>query len=398
MITYYFPPLGGIGSVRAQSFARLLPKMGWDVTVLTPRAPAYYRDRTLDIEGVTVVRTGALELSRFGKHLTGSSGGDTRAARPTGVRAMAQQLARKFLYRPDAQVGWYPFAVQGGSRLLRDGKFDVIYSSSFPRTAHLAARSLRRRSNLPWVAEVRDWWDETEQDRLSPLVEESDALVTVSPTWVAGYERLGHPRVRMITNGYDRDVIESVGDQRPAATLTHLGTIYPDRTDYRVLWEAIRGLKREGKDIRLEFIGDPVDLVMKEVAACGLEEATTVTGFLPRKVALARAASASALILGGPKAPERILDGWIPAKTFEYLALMKPIVYTGSLECDVARILAKREGVYFLDPGAKEAAKASVARAIDHVVTTRPDIEIYSRERLAGRLVRVLEEAVGATT
>ena len=141
MSAYYFPPLGGIGSVRAQSFARLLPKMGWDVTVLTPRAPAYYRDQTLDVEGVTVVRTGSLELSRIGKRLTGSGGGDTRAARPRGVRALAQRLARKYLYRPDAQVGWYPFAVQAGSRLLRDGTFDVIHSSSFlaPRTLSPAA-------------------------------------------------------------------------------------------------------------------------------------------------------------------------------------------------------------------------------------------------------------------
>ena len=196
--------------------------------------------------------------------------------------------------------------------------------------------------------------------------------MTVSPAWVAGYERLGHPRVRMITNGYDPDVIESVGGRRSAATLTHLGTILPpDRTDYRVLWEAIRGLKRGGRDLRLELIGEPVEPVMKQIAACGLERDTVVTGFLPRKEALARAASASALILGGPKAPDRVLDGWIPAKTFEYLALMKPIVYTGSLECDVTRLLAGHEGIYLLDPGDAEATKASVARAIDHAVTTR---------------------------
>ena len=297
MIAYYFPPLGGIGSVRAQSFARLLPKMGWDVTVLTPRAPAYYRDQTLDIEGVTVVRTGSLELSRLGKRLTGSSGGDSRPARPRGVQALAQRLARRYLYRPDAQVGWYPFAVQAGSRLLRDGTFDVIHSSSFPRTAHLVARSLRSRCNLPWVAEIRDWWDET-AERLPPLVEESDTLVTVSPTWVAGYERLGHPRVRMITNGYDRDVIESVGGRRSAATLTHLGTIFPDRTDYQVLWEAIRGLKREGRDLRLEFIGEPVcggrmkQMVDLRTFVGDSNETRLFTGFLPRKESLARAASA----------------------------------------------------------------------------------------------------------
>ena len=35
-VSYYFPPIGGIGTERPLAFARLLPEFGWEPVVLTP--------------------------------------------------------------------------------------------------------------------------------------------------------------------------------------------------------------------------------------------------------------------------------------------------------------------------------------------------------------------------
>ena len=64
MISYYFPPLGGIGSVRAVKFAHYLPEFGWDPAVITPRNGAYYRDPTLEFDERKIVRTPSVEISR----------------------------------------------------------------------------------------------------------------------------------------------------------------------------------------------------------------------------------------------------------------------------------------------------------------------------------------------
>jgi hypothetical protein len=47
LVAYYYPPLGGVGSQRALSFARHLPALGYDVVVVTPRRGAYGLDATL---------------------------------------------------------------------------------------------------------------------------------------------------------------------------------------------------------------------------------------------------------------------------------------------------------------------------------------------------------------
>ena len=193
MVCYYFPPLGGIGSVRALRFASLLPEFGWQPTVLAPSRGAYYRDPSLAFPEGQVVRTRSLELSRTGKRAFALGGDDTVPA-PLG-RGTARRLrafARRWVYRPDAQVGWYPFAVTAGRALLRRKSFDVVFSSSFPITAHLIARRLARDFTLPWVAEFRDvWTDAAEYDSAArrrsdqrterTLLRDADAVVTVSP-------------------------------------------------------------------------------------------------------------------------------------------------------------------------------------------------------------------------
>ncbi len=191
MVNYYFPPLGGIGSLRALKFATYLPEFGWEPTVLAPRDGAYYRDPSLAFPEERVVRTRSLELSRLGKRALAAGGTDTEPALVGPFLGRAREMVRRWIYRPDAQVGWYPFAVFAGRRTLRARRFDAIVSSSFPITAHLVARRLHRSAGLPWVAEFRDPWTDLldtrdpRRRRDKPLeralVAEADVVVVPSP-------------------------------------------------------------------------------------------------------------------------------------------------------------------------------------------------------------------------
>src|SRR4051812_2930702 len=154
IVAYFFPPIGGIGSIRAASFAKYLPEFGWNVTVLAPAETPHASDPSLDVSQTPVVRTRSLELSRLGRR-TLTAGADLDQATPheTPARSALSRRLRgvaKRLVFPDAQIGWYPAAVAGGTRLLRQRPFDLIFSSAFPMTSHLIAWSLKRRSSLPW--------------------------------------------------------------------------------------------------------------------------------------------------------------------------------------------------------------------------------------------------------
>src|SRR5579859_4861972 len=104
-VAYYFPPLGGIGSVRAASFATHLADFGWEATVLAPRSGAYFRDSSLQFPETRVIRASSLEISRAGKQLLRTGGDDTTEAQVTGVRSIVRSLVRDHLYFPDAQIG-----------------------------------------------------------------------------------------------------------------------------------------------------------------------------------------------------------------------------------------------------------------------------------------------------
>src|SRR4051812_16627049 len=211
IVAYYFPPLGGIGSLRVSAFATHLPEYGWEPTVLAPRDGAYYRDPQISFPECSVIRTPSIELSRIGKRLLHTGGTDVVAARPGSARAVLRSAARSTLYFPDAQVGWYAPALITARRALRGRHFDAIFSSSFPITAHLIARRLHRWMNIPWIAEFRDPWSmalarqgqtAARAARLERgLARESAAVVMTSPSWAALHGRTWGCDVVVIPNG-----------------------------------------------------------------------------------------------------------------------------------------------------------------------------------------------------
>ena len=403
MVAYYFPPLGGIGSLRAMKLATYLPESGWDVTVLAPRRGTYYRDPTLTFPEEKVVRTGSIELSRAGKTVLAPRTSDTEAARVGSLRRLVRDAARKWLYRPDPQIGWYPFAVRAGRRALREGRFDAVFSSSFPITAHLVGRRLHRDSGLPWVAEFRDPWTDVIADgeprkarevaRERSIVVEATRVVTVSEAWAALFRGKGARDVGVVTNGYDAADL-APGRHPDGIVVTYLGSFYSDRQDLSAVWPALRriGDTSPSRRFRLRFVGDLDRGLRREIAAHGLEEALEVTGFLPYREALARTADSSILLGAGARDERPILKGLIPAKLFEYLGTGLPILYVGDPGSDAALLLARQPGCFVVAPGDAASIERALRQALDTPRLAR-DLEAYTRRALAARLAVILDDA-----
>ena len=403
MVAYYFPPLGGIGSLRALKFATYLPEHGWDVTVLAPRSGSYYRDPTLSFPEDRVIRTGSLELSRAGKRVLAPGTTDTRAAAVGPLRRRIRDAVRRWVYRPDGQIGWYPFAVSAGRAALRDLKYDAIFSSSFPITAHLVGRRLHRDSGRPWIAEFRDPWSDVAADGdprrtqdaalERALVSEATGVVTVSAAWADLLRGKGARSVSVVTNGYDP---ADFAAPRPTdgTVVTYLGSYYPDRQDLSAVWPALRRIRDSRPDhrFRLRFVGNLSPALRSEIAAHGLELSLEVTGFLPYREALARMADSSVLIGAGARDERPVLKGLIPAKLFDYLGSGLPVIYVGDAGSDAAVLLARQRGVHVVRPGDAAGAERAVSEALATPRAER-DLEEFTRRALAARLAGVLDAA-----
>lgn len=403
IVAYYFPPLGGIGSVRMAAFARNLPAYGWRVTVLAPASAAYHLDSDVSFPEEQICRSRSLEISRIGKQVLRAGGTETLRAQPRGIRRAVQAAIRRYVYFPDGQIGWYWPALRAGHAALRESSFDAIFSSAFPVTAHLIARRLHRAAGVPWVAEYRDPFSdllatgELNRRRAIRLEEsiagEAAGLVMTSPSWATAHAaRWGRP-VTAITNGWDRRVTAHPPDPHQFV-LAHLGSLYPQWQDLTGLWRAVRVLADAGEPgvDRLLFIGEPQTELRAELAAYELTSRVEITGLLPQSEAWERLRGVGALLLAGPKDGRPELRGWSSGKMFEYLASDLPIIFVGDRDTDAARLLERYAGCYAIDSRDVEGLMAALLDCRGK--RFERDVSNLSRRALTGELAAVLDEAM----
>ena len=403
IVAYYFPPLGGIGSLRLTGFATHLTEFGWETLVVAPRDGAYYRDEQIAFPEQRVLRTGSLELSRTGKRLLRTDGDDVSAAHVGGVRSLARGCARSLLYHPDAQVGWYAHAVLAARRELRRRPYDAVLSSSFPITAHLVARRAARAAGLPWVADFRDPWSammgpgirRRRAARLErSLAREASAVTMTSPSWAELHARHWQRPVEVVLNGHDMDALAPApgGDE---FVLSYLGTYYPGAQDLSAAIAAIRRPAAGGgpRVDRLRFIGRLHPQLRTQLDAAGLAALVQETGFVPHDEAVAQLRASSALLLAGPRDAAGILRGQIAGKIPEYLASGRPIVYVGDPDADAARLVGAHRGCHVVATDDVDGVVRALAACRREQLHER-DTASLSRRALTGRLAALLDTVV----
>jgi glycosyltransferase involved in cell wall biosynthesis len=398
MIAYYYPPLGGIGSQRAQKLARHLPRDGWRPIVLTPEQGMYFVDRELDdgtAAGTKVVRTQAIHLSALLRRMSGFARQDAAAAASArvamtapagGFAGAARRFAASWLYVPDGQVGWLPYAVRAGRRLIEREPIAAIYSTSFPITAHVAAYRLKRRTGLPWIADFRDLWTENHygttrnplRKRLDRAIERkllagADAIVTVSDAWAETLRRLsgGSKRVEVIRNGFDPDdFAEAIRPDADRWTLTYVGSFYGARQDPAPIFESLRRLIAAGTiaraDVRIDLVGERDEHVARQLDRFDLARAACWTGFVSHRQSVRHQKQSHLLLLIVPGEEANV--GVIPGKLYEYLGAGRPILGIVPAHFEAARII-------------RETRAGVTALAIDAGAIDRCLVESYSRFR-----------------
>jgi len=396
IVAYYFPPIGGIGSIRAASFAKFLPEFGWEATVLAPADTPHPADRSLDVGEVPVVRTRSLEVSRLGRRPTVNGGAVDMAAPPQPIARSVpsrwlRRVAKQAIF-PDTQIGWYPAAAAGGMRLLRNRPFDLIFSSAFPITSHLVAWTLKRRSSLPWVAEFRDPWSDDPAFRPvsaaalrleRAIGAAANAVVLPNQTFAEYFARRWGVEATVIGHGSSTAFPRSV--PRPdSSVLAHVGSYLPPRQQLETLWLALAEMRRRGYVVpRLRWVGAPPDEVRAELEPHGLGDIIDATGFVSQSEALSVMSEASALVASGFVDTGPLSMGTTPAKLLEYVASGVPIIYVGHPHGEAGRMLSEYPGCHTVEFGDVEGAIRAVQAALDGEVDQREGAGLSRRDRTA---------------
>ena len=430
LVTYYFPPSGGPGVQRVLKTVRYLREAGFEPVVLTvARGAAPSQDPTLldDVPpGVEVVRTRAPDPIGLYGRLRGEEG----AAAPTGAVDAAGPVARLGLwvranvFLPDARVGWVPFAVRAGKRVLKRAfrehrPFAAVVTSGPPHSVHLVGQRLQR-VGTPWVADFRDPWTAINFYHDLPMspaaraldarlergvLRSADAVTTVSPSWARRLEQTGglpEGAVRVVHNGVDErdlDAAEGAEVRRDAFVLAHVGSLYATR-DPRAVWEAVRQLRAEGAvpDLVVRLVGrtDPAVRAAAEATGAPVEAVDYVT----HAEAVREMARAALLLLSIEPFPAE--DGMITGKLYEYLASGRPVLGVGPPGGDAAGLLAEAGGgaVYARDDadGVARAIRAHYAAWASGAPTAGAAwdrVAPYTRRAQTERLAEVVRGVAG---
>jgi len=420
IITYYWPPSGGPGVQRALKFAKYLPSFGWQPIILTVRQGEFPQlDETLVYEipmQCRVYRSSNLEPFLLYKKLTGRKKDDPL---PTYILNTGKnenwierilKWIRLNIFIPDAKIGWIPFAVSAGLRIIKKEKIDLIFSTSPPHTVQIIAKNIARLSGLKWIADFRDPWMEIvyyqnlKRNPVSVYIDhhleksvlnQASVITAISPGLVNTLQhKVNRDEFRCIFNGFDPDDFMNIKvASNEIFTIAYSGFLSEDRIPYPLL-PALQKFKQGQTDFRLKLIGTICEAFLKLLQEYDLMDKVELINYLPHKQLLQVLANSDALLLVIDKVQDN--QGFITGKIFDYLGCKKPIFGIGPVEGDAARILSETGSGLMLDyedhRGVYDTLVSYYREWEKGITQFLFRIDPYSREHLTGELVALMDQ------
>ncbi len=425
IITYYWPPSGGAGVQRVLKLVKYLRQNNWEPVIYTADEAEYpILDASLakDIpEGVTVIRKKLWEPYSFYKKFIGQKkdqkvySGFLSENKKSSFAQKVSVWIRGNFFIPDARCFWIKPSVRFLSEYLKQNPVDAIISSGPPHTTHLIARGVKRKTNLPWIADFRDPWtqiDFYEQLMLTSVADakhkrlersvlkEADKVITVSWNWAKDLEAIGKRKIEIITNGFDEDDFSAAGSTQSDTkfSMSHIGSLNGDRNAEN-FWVALKELCNDDAqfktDLIIRLIGKNDFSVYQSIEQNGLNKQLEKIEYIPHSETGKYQQRSSVLLLFLNNTPNVL--GIIPGKLFEYLAARRPILIIGNSNGDSARIVTETNAGAICGFDEKEKMKATIKDFYtrwkkNELTVSAAAIEKYSRKTIAQKFAVLLNE------
>ena len=363
IITYYWPPAGGISVKRWLSLSNEFAGLNAEVHVLTlEKESAEYHsidvglldsvDSRISVHRIRAWNPFQFTKKLFKRHMP-PQGFSLNTEGHKGVNLLTR--LRSNLFIPDPRKTWNNKAVKKAVEIIDSFGIDTMITTSPPHSVQLIGKRVAQKRNVNWVADFRDPW-----------------------TDIFYYEQLGHS---MVSRNIDRKLERNVLDKASAVTtvswgfksLLHGKVSNRNLEDFHVIPNGIDGNISSPKTTDLErifrvvYTGMLTDIYeiepfLESVASHNASPGVRLIQFdfygsIPHyyQQRLERTFSflhfhgnrsmeeipaiqqgADGLFLAGPK---QYNSGHIPGKLFEYLRASRTIFYLGEEASDVNRIL-----------------------------------------------------------
>lgn len=368
IITYYWPPSGGPGVQRWLKFLKYFPANNCEPVVLTvdPERASYpLLDDSLltDVApGMKVHKTKTSEPYSWYKRITGKGeipySGFANEGRPGQKERMARFM-RGNLFIPDPRRGWNRYALKKALEIISSENINGIITTSPPHSTQLIGLKLKKKTGLPWIADLRDPWTDIyyyrELRRTAAaaakdaayeraVLEQADRVVVVSAqikrTLLHKSDNVRAEKIALIPNGYDESdfVIDTTAEDK-RFVITYTGTLSEEYNIATFLDSVTETMKHMDVDYVLKFVGRTADAVQEKIRRALPAAHLEFIPHVEHAEAVRYMMSSTALLLVIPDVERN--KGILTGKLFEYLAAGKPIIGIGPDDGDAAEIIER---------------------------------------------------------
>jgi glycosyltransferase involved in cell wall biosynthesis len=402
VVAYHYPPLGGGGVFRTLKLTKYLPEFGYQPYVLTVKNPMYgTRDPTLLKEippEVKIFRTFSFEHRIL------------RAPR-------LLKIDLKWFYIPDENIGWLPFAVSAGAKIVKKENIDLIYATSPPWTSLLIGFLLKKKTKRPLVIDFRDPWTDNPFTTYPTKIHESvetkmeEKILKLADHIITTTEPMAlnlidkHPftkgKCTTITNGFDPEDFKNLRryGHGERFTITYVGRLYGLRssryflTAIKELIEEKEALRRSVQALLVGHSGKETKELVKEFK---LHDTVKLVGYLAHKRTLEFMINSDVLLLliaTEEAIDEKIGPPMVPGKLYEYLAAKRPILALIP-EGAAADIIRSTKSGIVVPPKDINSTKQAILKFFQEwkrgsLGTIQSDITKYDRRALTEKLAKI---------
>ncbi len=401
LLTYMFPPAGGIGTPRALAYARYLPRQSCRLSVLAPTKPAL-RDFDPGLDkmiprDVVVHRAWTPELpmslrDRIWKNRNLSA--DSAAPRSDMAKRMARPfrwLAHHMLF-PDPQVLWVPSAFRKACRVIERDAIDTVIVNMPPYSLLKLALALKRQfPHLKLITDFRDEWlgyylrhiDRPTEEKVrraweleAEAVHASTYVSTVTETWVQRLRRRypNEPEEKFVCtpNGYDPEMFRDFKPRRrkdDKIIVTYFGTVHDNLVyspeNYLAAIESLPVQIRSRLETRFigRIVGDARSSLKKTKAF------VQVMGFMPKLEGIRKLQESDLVLLIATDPSSHA------GKLFDYFGCGKPILALSPPGGEIDQLLRLTRTGWCANPWDQQAIQQMILAAYRQLQRGFPAID-----------------------
>lgn len=425
IISYYWPPCGGIGVLRCLKIAKYLRRYGWEPIIFTAEDAHYpsidYSNEKDIPEDLTVLRQKIWEPYHIYKFITGQKK-DANVNNVFYVKDKKLGKAHEFsvwlrsnFFIPDARAWWIRPSVRFLLKYLKENPVDAIFSDGPPHSNTRIATIIKQKTGIPWLADFQDPWTQIDYYQLLNLTKWGDAkhrrleqeafqaadkITIVSPTWKRDLEAIGAKNVSVVPWGFDPDDYKkNQAKVSSKFTFTHLGIMGYDRNP-KVFFEVLDKLCNEIEgfkaNLEIQLVGQLDHSVQLFLMSKENFKGVKIINNVQREKALKMTLSSPILLLLLNQ--QSNAQGRIPGKLFEYLAARRPIFCLEPMPSDVSKIIATTESGHTCNYEDAQAIEKTIKELYQSFLDGKLQspvnsaIEDYSIIKLTGQIANYLDE------